>query len=152
MKKRARRNPSKSDERVVNALKWVDVFRKSPSVYREQRKKEILSALLEAAGDKDTTMNKASLLALKRALEDTTEFTLVGVVYQIRYFKLRGEEEDLYPEWVHPFSVPTLMFASKKLPMIMIVNPALRYNKSFLSDIPFNKDLAEAQHLAGHTG
>lgn len=151
-KHRKRKNPT-SDERVIDALRWVEVFRQAPSKHRTMRVRQILDALEEAAGDLDTKMDKASLRALKAALEDPSEFTLVGVVYQMRYFKVTGDfENELLPEWVHPYSVPTLMFASKKLPMVMIVNPALRFNKSFLTDIPYNKNLAEAKNLSGKTG
>jgi len=151
-RKHQKTNPS-SDERVIEALKWVNVFRQEPSKYRSLRVKQILDALEEAAGDLDTKMDVASLRALKAALEDPREFTLVGVVYQCRYFKIEGDfESELFPEWVHPYSVPTLMFASKKLPMLMIVNPALRHNKSFLSDIPVNKELPEARGLRGIAG
>jgi hypothetical protein len=124
---------------VREAHRWCEDFlRLTPSerkVVARQVLEELLAFSEKGEGDSDTRAGKK----LVSELRDASLYELVGVSPNVQYFKVEGEKEDLSAWWVHPFSVPTLLFKHKRLPFLVQVNPYLRYNENFTQDPSFQR-------------
>lgn len=137
-------------EKVVEALKWLKRFIQGPPAYREKIKNLVLANVSRAPGDKNTEWSVSDLKKLAARLGDKAEYDFVGVTPNIIYVKTEADDpKDLEAVFVHPFGTETLLFASKKLPYLILVNPGIRFNKSFLDEMPLSK---KAQRLLGIVG
>lgn len=76
---------------------------------------------------------------LYQKLKDSDEYLCRGVVPSVEYAKLSGSKEELAARWVHPFSVPTLLFKHKSEPILILVNPGIRLDESFIQEMRHNQ-------------
>lgn len=136
---------------VREALKWFDLYLKCSSDQRKKIRKSVIRAVEnysdKGEGNSDTKAGKKLSKSLKE------DFTFVGISPNIMYAKESGSAKDLKATWVHPWATPTLAFKHKKLPAIILVNPGIRYNESFLQEMAFNiKHLENLYEMAGISG
>lgn len=102
----------------------------------------------EGEGKADTSAGE-ELYALLRS----GKFEVVGIAPSVMYAKIDGREKDLNALWVHPFGSPTLLLKHKRLPVLLMTNPGLRYNESMLSEMKFNEGHLEwLDEIAGISG
>lgn len=80
------------------------------------------------------------------------DFEFIGFAPNISYIKEKGPKDQLEALWVHPFSVPTLLYKHKKLPYLVLVNGNLDFNNTRLSDIKQNASLDGLENILGITG
>ena len=81
--------------------------------------------------------------------ESTWEF--IGFTPNVQYIKEKASSKaEREACWVHPWGTITLLFKHKKLPLCVSVNAGMRFNKSFLHEMKFNRD--SAPDLMGLSG
>lgn len=133
-------------DRVVTALTWVYQLVKSSKSQRTKAKELALDHILHFKGGKKTEQSEALVNSLGK------EFEFVGFAPNIMYVKEKGSAEDMKAQWVHAFSVPTLLYKHKELPVLIVANGNLDFNDSRLRKIDKNIDLDELRNILGITG
>lgn len=113
-------------------LSWVYTFSKSSASERGRMKDELLAGIRNFVAGKT---NKGDDL-YKLLKSGDAEF--VGFIPEISYFRDHGRGKDLEAIYVHPFGGPTLLYKMKHAPALIIANPTLRFNDSFLRDAKLN--------------
>lgn len=115
-------------------LSWVEALRTSALSFRRVLVRTLLEGLREFKGKND----KKSGEKLFNEITKSGNFELIGITTCIPYIKVEGSREDLNQEYVHPFGMPTLVYHVKNTPVIMLVNPGLRFNSNILKEIEKN--------------
>jgi len=59
---------------------------------------------------------------------------MIGLGVNACYVRVNGDKELLNSLWVHAFGSPVLMLKHKKLPVIVLAGPGIRYNSSILQE------------------
>lgn len=86
-------------------------------------------------------------------LLQSNKVELIGFVPYVHYIRANSKDpKDLDVLWDHGFSVPTLLFALKDSPILLLVNPNVAYNDSRLLEIKENAKLIEIRDLKGIIG
>ena len=73
---------------------------------------------------------------------------LVGFCPRVEYTMVEDRMNDIDITWIHPFSIPTLLYWCKQGQFGFFVNANLSYNESVLERVPGNK----VEDLKGFTG
>ncbi len=111
-------------------LGWLPTLLRSSSERRQDWVKKILDGL------KSYREGKAkSATYLSDVIQDKSEFELIGFAVNACYAKVDGPKEMLDAFWVHPWGTPALMYKHKRLPMIVMVGPGIRFNESILQEV-----------------
>jgi hypothetical protein len=139
---------------VVTSLSWANQMLNIPSSKRKKIKKIILEACkIFRKGQRSVEGDQLYQLLKGNEVE------LIGYVPNVSYIKIEGSSEQLKSFWVHPFSIPTLAFKSKKYPMVMLVNPSITFNDSILKSLEIDgkllndiNDLKELKNMLGLAG
>lgn len=111
-------------------LKWVDTMLDASKRERAEWVKIIMDGLryYRQFHPKKTEW-------LSDQLENAHEYELIGFVPNLSYIKHDAEDADLLKAiYVHPWGVPSLLFKHKKLPIAVIVNPAMRLDDTVLNE------------------
>jgi hypothetical protein len=132
--------------RVISTLTWVFQLVRSSPARRTEAKKLALDHIRHFKRGKKSEQGEN---LVKQLIE---EFDFVGFTPNVTYVKEKGIKQDLNAQWVHPFSIPTLLFKHKELPILAITNGNLDFNDSRLRKIDKNIDLEELQDILGITG
>lgn len=135
---RRRRNPA---QEVIEDLSWVELLSRLPSSEREKLRATILEALSKVSEDGEGKPDTSAGQMLVKMLASSFDFRGFGT--NLQYLRMKGRDEDLKSLWVHPFSMPTLIFSHKKLPVLLITHPALRWNKTVLQEMKENMGILE---------
>lgn len=136
---------------VREALKWFDLYLKLGSSQRKNIRETVLKSLSEYSAKGEGHSDHEAGIQLVKSLK--ANFDYIGIAPNIMYAKEKGTKDDLKAIWVHPWGVPTLVYKHKKLPMIALVNPGIRYNESFIREMSMNREnLSQLYELAGITG
>ena len=142
-----RSNPG-SSHGVIDSLDWVHELRNSPREFRKDLRKLVMDSLKSYSAKGEGNPDTRAGVALAKELVENYVFQ--GFAPNILYVKEkgqdRGEEEAIY---VHPWGTPTLVFKHKYLPCVVMVNPGIRLDESFLQEMPFNKEYAEMLGFSG---
>lgn len=131
---------------VVQALSWVFLLVKASVSQRKKARKLALDGIEHFKKGGPSKEGKDLVKDLKK------NYHFVGFAPNVIYVKESGPKQDLKYQWVHPFSVPTLLYKHKKLPMLVMVNGNLDLNDSRLRKIGKNVKLDELQNILGITG
>jgi len=103
---------------------------------------------------KRSLIAKTALRNLEEAKPEVADFIhkykceLVGLQPRVEYALFDSRAGDTDVSWVHSFSMPTLLYWSKKLKLGFFVNANLEYNDTVLNKVKGNKK----QSLQGFTG
>lgn len=137
-------------KKVKEYLSWVFTFIKSPEKFREKMREEILETLMMGPSPGQDSYSVGDAKKLISFLEDKKQVDFVGFSPNVFYMKEKGVKDDLESVFIHPFSMPTLLYAHKKLPVLFLVNPGIRFNKNILSEMKYNeKDFKELFDITG---
>lgn len=79
----------------------------------------------------------------------SSEVEFIGFVPDVTYIKETGPRKQLEVIWKHDFGTPGLLYKHKRLPLLLIAGPSIRFNKSVLAEIDANK---QQGLLSGITG
>jgi hypothetical protein len=66
----------------------------------------------------------------------------------MNYLKVKGTAEELECLWQHPWGTPQLLLKHKRLPVMIVAGPGIRYNKSIVQEMPDNEEV----DMTGITG
>lgn len=135
--------------KVKETLRWVLQLIACDEKYRYSVKELVLNGLSKFSARGEGHPDNSAGEELVDNLENTSKFTFVGFAPNIMYVKKSGTKEEQKALWVHAFGTPTLVYASKTLPILVLANPGLRFNKSFLSEMKFNKDDFDLLGISG---
>jgi hypothetical protein len=81
------------------------------------------------------------------------DYRFLGMVPLMYYFRVSSSSsDDLKALWEHPFSMFTMAYEHKSLPLIILCNANIEYNDSVLANIDGNKGLREMKDILGITG
>lgn len=131
-------------EDPVDGLSWVSHFLSLSASDRKAVVFEVLEALRDYSDQGEGSEDKT---AGEMLYEDIiNNYKMIGVAPNVAYLKNDGSKDDLSPVWIHPFGVPTLLMKHKVLPVLILVNPGIRLNESFVDEMKLNS------HLGGKTG
>ena len=122
---------------VKEYLSWVEDILNMEAGHRASLVKKILDDIKEEIGDNFYTMLTSA------------DVEFVGISPSTRYIKTKGSAEDLDAIWVHPFSVPTLLFYHKKTHCLINAGAAIRFNDSILNEIAENRDQISGKGIMG---
>jgi len=75
-------------------------------------------------------------------LSKQKSFKLAGFALNAPYINVDRSYGDTRPIWVHPWGIPTLYYLDDKLPVTMMISPALRLNENLLG----------SRNMEGYTG
>jgi len=75
-------------------------------------------------------------------LENNKDFVLKGYVVNYSYINLDPKYGETAPVWVHPWGLPSMLYAHKRLPIYMLTGPAHRLDENILGQ----------RNMVGHTG
>jgi len=129
---------------------WVDVMIKNPLKKRKQWVIDIMNNLKNGVGTKRKNPKEAMNLA--DLLSNKDDFELVGFAANLHYIKhdlRKGDTmEDTECVFVHPWASPKLLFAHKRLPVVLVVGDDLRLDESVLDEHEQNQKV----EVRGFTG
>lgn len=133
----------------ASGLKFWKHFEK----YSLKERKECLDESLEAL----TIFKKGRVTEegqkLTEMFKTGKEYGFLGMVPQLYYFRVTSDNsDDLKALWEHPFSMFTMAYEHKALPLIILCNANIEYNDSVLAHIDGNKGLREMSDILGITG
>jgi hypothetical protein len=131
---------------VKDSLSWVSTMLMSPAHERKKWVKMILKNLRKAFNPK---AKKGETEELVNLLE-SSDVEIIGFTPNIQYLRVDGSEDFLKAWWIHP-NQPTLIAKHKRLPLILLAGPSLRFNETVIKDINPEKGVEE-QSLVGFTG
>jgi hypothetical protein len=137
--------PEGCDE-VKQALGWVYTMIKSPAKERKTWKRLILDGIRNAFNPKAKEGETENLVKLL----ESSDVEIVGFAPNIQYIRLDGSEDFLKAWWVHP-TQPTLIAKHKRLPLVFLAGPSLRFNESVIREVDPRKGV-DKEDLIGFTG
>ena len=116
------------------SLSWVNTLVNSSKKIREEWVKIIIEGIRSYRNEKE---DKGKYLS--DVLVDENEYEMIGLGVNACYVKVDGPKELLNALWVHAFGSPVLMLKHKKLPVIVLAGPGIRYNSSILQEHGIDK-------------
>lgn len=125
-------------KKILEYPHWYLQFLELPPEDRMRVVNQVMSDLREVShegeGGKDRSLGERLAREIRR------DYDLIGVTGYFRYVIAETDEfrDSLDREYHHPFGSPTLVLKHKKLPFLMLVNPAIRFNETFLNEMPMN--------------
>lgn len=129
---------------VRDSLSWFKVFLGCTKEERRTFAELVLDGLRYYR-----QYNKKDQEWLSDVLEDESRFTLWGVAPNIEYGLIEGgDAEMMEARFVHAWGIPTLVYKHNKLPIIILMNPAMRLNETVLNEVSNPKQ----DDLMGFTG
>ncbi len=123
---------------VRDYLSWVETILKLPV---EARLKMVDAVLNAIASYRDKIGEKtAEQKYLSDILRNEDEVELIGFSVNTMYVKAVSEfEDELDSIFVHPWGTPVLTYKHKRLPIVFLVGPGVRFNESVLDEVKGNK-------------
>ena len=139
---------AKTENGVVSYLSWAKTYAKSPKKDRKDLENLVFDGLRAYSDEKEVNSSTSEGKKIVEFFQGNS-VELLGVTPLVEYFTIddRGDEQEAL--FVHPFGGITLCYKSKNDPCLFLVNPALRYNDSFLRR--WNNEI-ERVSLMGITG
>lgn len=116
-------------------LAWVEKFRLSSLKFRLKLVDLILQGVKEFQSKHDKKFGET----LFKQIAKSGEFKLIGVSTCVPYIKVEGDKRELEKEYVHAFGMPTLLYHVKGTPMLVMINPALRFDGNVLQESEQNQ-------------
>lgn len=129
-----------------SGLPWVDTVMNAGSKARTRLKNKILESL-KYVGAKWSKSSPKKVLKYDSQMEDLVsllksgDVEFIGFNPIIPYIKEKGPKEDLLAYWNHPHGLPSLLYKHKRLPMLIIASPTIRFNDSLLNEIDANHNM-----------
>lgn len=131
---------------VKDSLSWVSTMLMSPAGERRKWVKMILKNLRKAFNPKAKEGETEELVNLL----ESSDVEIIGFAPNIQYLRVDGSENFLKAWWVHP-NQPTLIAKHKRLPLILLAGPSLRFNETVIKEVNPEKGVQE-ESLVGFTG
>jgi hypothetical protein len=129
-----KKNPAST--KVVQFLDWIDIVARSSVAYRRKIKDAILDGITRFNSRTDSQTKEG--LELAKSLRGS-EFEEIGFSLNINYVKIDSKQAALLrPIWVHAWATPKILYKHKKLPILVIAGPDLRFNDSIIGEISVN--------------
>jgi hypothetical protein len=131
---------------VKDSLSWVSTMLMSPAKERKKWAKMILKNIRMAfnsearPGETDDLVN----------LLESSDVEIIGFAPNIQYLRVDGSENFLKAWWIHP-NQPTLIAKHKRLPLVFLAGPSLRFNETVIKEVNPENGIQE-QSLVGFTG
>lgn len=131
---------------VKDSLSWVSTMLMSPAKERKKWAKMILKNIRMAfnsearPGETDDLVN----------LLESSDVEIIGFAPNIQYLRVDGSENFLKAWWVHP-NQPTLIAKHKRLPLVFLAGPSLRFNETVIKEVNPENGIQE-ESLVGFTG
>lgn len=142
---------------MVNKVKeynaWVKMMQHLPEEKRQEWVERIHRSI-KVQAKKENPINNKELSNFSDLLQDGRKFKLIGFSPNVQYIKDSKGKNDpgvLESVYIHAFGTPKLLYAHKKLPILVVVGPDLRINESVL-DEGTNKVKNERHNITGITG
>jgi hypothetical protein len=124
----------KDHEEIITSLSWVELLLAISGKARRGLRKKCLDGIRFFKKGKPSEQGDECVRFLKE------DCTFIGYAVNICYVMEQGEsktEEETI--WIHPFSVPSPLYKVKGVPLMVVGNENLDYNKNVLNNIPANK-------------
>ena len=131
---------------VKESLPWVHGMLKSPAKERKTWKRLILDGIRNTFNPKAKKGETEDLVNLL----ESSDVEIVGFVPNIQYIRIDGSEDFLKAWWVHP-TQPTLIVKHKRLPLVFLAGPSLRFNESTIKEVDIESGV-QKDDLIGFTG
>jgi len=138
---------------VKQYASWVQMMQNLSENKRQEWVKRIHNSLKEQA-QKEKTRERKELINFSKLLQDKNIFKLIGFSPNTQYIKDsigKNDPGELDPVYIHAFGTPKLLYAHKKLPVLVIIGPDLRIDESVL-DEGSNKYKNNRHDIKGITG
>lgn len=126
-----------SDFDIRQCLSWVNVVSHMTLPEKKQLVRLLLSGLVAQRKGK-----KSDERWLSDLIQDGKEFQVIGFAANAPYINVDRKWGDTRPIWVHPWGIPAIMLRHKRLPILMMVSPAIRLNENLLG----------SKSMEGYTG
>lgn len=131
---------------VKENLSWVSTMIMSPAHERKQWLKIVLKNIKKAFNPKAREGETEELVKLL----GSSDVEIIGFAPNIQYLRVDGSEQFLKAWWVHP-TQPTLIAKHKRLPLVFLAGPSLRFDETVIKEINPEKGIEE-ESLIGFTG
>ncbi len=136
--------------KVLELLSWAKKMMGYDASTRVNFAEDVLESLKKYSEDGEGGKNSSKGKALYEWLTDQSQFEKVGFIPNVMYIKINAKDKkDLKYLWVHPFGSETLLFMHKKLPIMVIANPMIRFNKTVLSEMKISKQESQILGISG---
>lgn len=116
---------------------WTDVVGSSAPKARKALKAKVLKAIsffdAKWSGGKAKKNKSVEQLVRDLSLEKGVKF--IGFAESVKYLLMDGHPKALESDWEHPFGAPTLLYAHKTLPILIIAGPDIMYNNSYVKKL-----------------
>lgn len=131
---------------VAESMKYLRYIINSDRKDRENLKNQIIKGIEESHNPDAYEGETEDLVNLLRS----PDVEIIGFVPNIQYIRLDGSVDFLKTWWVHA-TQPTLIVKHKRLPLVFLAGPSLRWNKSVIKEVN-PKSGIEKDDLIGFTG
>lgn len=131
---------------VKDGLSWVSTMLMTPAAKRKKWVKLILKNLKKAF---NPSAKEGETEELVKLLE-SSDVEIIGFAPNIQYLRVDGSDQFLKAWWVHP-NQPTLIAKHKRLPLVILAGPSLRFNETVIKEVNPESGVEE-QSLVGFTG
>lgn len=122
---------------VRDYLSWVETILKLPQEARLKMVDAVISSIAsyrEKIGGKTEEQKY-----LSEILKNQEDVELIGFSVNAMYVKAESEfQDELEAIFVHPWGTPVLAYKHKRLPIVFLVGPGVRFNESVLDEVKGN--------------
>lgn len=131
---------------VKDSLSWVSTMLMSPAKERKKWAKMILKNIKMAFNSEARPGETEDLVNLL----ESSDVEIIGFAPNIQYLRVDGSESFLKAWWIHP-NQPTLIAKHKRLPLVFLAGPSLRFNETVIKEVNPESGIQE-ESLVGFTG
>lgn len=130
---------------VKDSLSWMMTMLMSPAKERKAMVKIILKNIRSAFNPRARKGETEDLVNLL----ESSDVEIIGLAPNIQYLRIDGSEDMLKAWWVHP-NQPTLIAKHKRLPVVFLAGPSLRFNETVIKEL--DSEGLKDDALLGFTG
>jgi hypothetical protein len=122
---------------------WFEILDRVPA---GKRLKMVAQVIADIRSYRSKKVKNPEIKYLSDQLENDKEFELVGFTPNFQYMKVEGSDSDRI--YHHNFGTPTLVYAHKRLPILVMTNAFIRKDKNVLAENPDN-DVDDVRGITG---
>lgn len=89
------------------------------------------NVIIEALEERAKEENDKSLLSFSKLLRDKSKCKIIGLQPYIEYTRIKGEQKDLEPNFLHAWGSPVMVCVLKGLPAVVIVGSDFEWSDQY---------------------
>jgi|688.fasta_scaffold1230400_1 hypothetical protein len=125
--------------KVKEYLGWVKTMLSTPVKRRWEWVETIVAGIRSYRPEKAKASDSHTTRYLSDALMDDGTWEILGFATNISYVRVDAPDKDMLKYiWVHPWGTPALLLKHRRLPVVIMAGPGIRWDDTILREITEN--------------